>query len=331
MNDADVSGWTVRGYDPSDKCLWDEFLKQARNATFLFRRDYMDYHADRFADASLLCFREGKLEALLPAHRTGHVLQSHGGLTYGGFIVSRDFTLLHALEMWPAVCRFVYRTWSVTLLRYAPLPVVYADYPAQEDLYLLFRMGARLINRRAAAVIPVSEAFPFGVKRRQKVRKAGRQGIVAGPADCWAEFWTLLNENLHDRYEARPVHTLSEITLLKNRFPNEIRLYTARFPDGELAAGCVVYLTDRVAHAQYISSSPRGRSAGAVDFLLDYLIHEEFRFVSYFDLGTSADDTPSGLNESLMFQKEDMGARTVIYDTYELDLQKIAEKNDTIS
>ena len=45
--------------------------------------------------------------------------------------------------------------------------------------------------------------------------------------------------------------------------------------------------------------------------------------MAYFDLGTSADDTPSGLNESLMYQKEDMGARTVIYDTYELDLDKL--------
>lgn len=323
MNHADISGWTIRQYASADKFLWDDFLVDARNATFLFYRDYMDYHADRFKDASLLCFREGRLEALLPAHFSEGILHSHGGLTYGGFIVSREFTLLHALELWPAVCRFVVETMGARLLRYAPLPVIYAQYPAQEDLYVLFRLGARLVNRRAAAVIPLTDALPFGVKRRQKVRKADRQGLIARCSDCWDEFWTLLNNNLYDRYEARPVHTLSEIELLHQRFPNQICFYEARFPDGEMAAGCVIYKTDRVAHAQYISSTPRGRSAGAVDFLLDYLIHEECSSMAYFDLGTSADDTPSGLNESLMYQKEDMGARTVIYDTYELDLDKL--------
>ena len=90
MNHADISGWTIRQYASADKFLWDDFLVDARNATFLFYRDYMDYHADRFKDASLLCFREGRLEALLPAHFSEGIFHSHGGLTYGGFIVYRQ-------------------------------------------------------------------------------------------------------------------------------------------------------------------------------------------------------------------------------------------------
>ena len=45
------------------------FLDTPKNATFLFRRDYMDYHRDRFADHSLMIFRGEKLAALLPANR----------------------------------------------------------------------------------------------------------------------------------------------------------------------------------------------------------------------------------------------------------------------
>ena len=78
MSHTDISVWEIRCYKSADKTLWDDFLIGARNATFLFYRDYMDYHADRFKDASLLCFREGRLEALLPAHFSEGILHSHG-------------------------------------------------------------------------------------------------------------------------------------------------------------------------------------------------------------------------------------------------------------
>ena len=40
----------------SDRCKdeWDDFVRDSRNGTFLFMRGYMDYHADRFADFSLM-------------------------------------------------------------------------------------------------------------------------------------------------------------------------------------------------------------------------------------------------------------------------------------
>ena len=74
------------------KSEWDQFVANAKNATFLFMRDYMDYHADRFFDCSLMFYDDGKLRALLPAnydkkHRT---IASHGGLTYGGLILLTD-------------------------------------------------------------------------------------------------------------------------------------------------------------------------------------------------------------------------------------------------
>jgi hypothetical protein len=36
----------VKRYTPEDKSIWDKYVDKARNATFLFHRDYMDYHAD---------------------------------------------------------------------------------------------------------------------------------------------------------------------------------------------------------------------------------------------------------------------------------------------
>ena len=63
---------------------WNDFVSESSNGTFLFLREYMEYHADRFTDYSLLVYDGNKLLALLPANRSGDVLYSHAGLTYGG-------------------------------------------------------------------------------------------------------------------------------------------------------------------------------------------------------------------------------------------------------
>ena len=65
---------------------WNAFLDRSRNGVFLFHRDYMDYHADRFADHSLVAYEGDRLLALFPANLHDDALVSHGGLTFGGFI-----------------------------------------------------------------------------------------------------------------------------------------------------------------------------------------------------------------------------------------------------
>ena len=37
-------------YTPEYRQQWDAYVAKARNATFLFYRNYMDYHSDRFKD-----------------------------------------------------------------------------------------------------------------------------------------------------------------------------------------------------------------------------------------------------------------------------------------
>ena len=86
-------------YTPALKAGWDAAVEASRNGTFLFRRDYLEYHADRFPDCSYLFFLKGKVIALLPAHRRGDMLCSHAGLTYGGLILSPSATAERVLAL----------------------------------------------------------------------------------------------------------------------------------------------------------------------------------------------------------------------------------------
>ena len=79
---------TVKRYEARDKEAWDRFVRASKNHLFMFERDYMDYHRDRFFDHSLMFYREDELIAVLPACEKDCVLFSHAGLTYGGFITN---------------------------------------------------------------------------------------------------------------------------------------------------------------------------------------------------------------------------------------------------
>ena len=48
------SMFSIHPYTPTDRPAWDEFVRRSRNGVFLFERAYMDYHADRFEDASVI-------------------------------------------------------------------------------------------------------------------------------------------------------------------------------------------------------------------------------------------------------------------------------------
>ena len=68
-------------YTPDQKQAWNDFVSRSKNGTFLLDRNYMDYHADRFTDHSLMVYRRDKLYALLPGNIAGDTFYSHQGLT----------------------------------------------------------------------------------------------------------------------------------------------------------------------------------------------------------------------------------------------------------
>jgi len=95
--------YEVRRFTPADAELWNKFVAESKNGTFLFVRRFMDYHQDRFEDHSLMVYHGQRLYALMPANRRGDMLVSHGGLTYGGLVMSRQCTAKGVVETFEAV------------------------------------------------------------------------------------------------------------------------------------------------------------------------------------------------------------------------------------
>ncbi|MDE5807143.1 MAG: GNAT family N-acetyltransferase [Muribaculaceae bacterium] len=321
--------WNLRRYMPSDRELWDEFVRHSRNATFLFERGYMDYHSDRFRDCSWMAFKGGRLMAMLPANiDSDNILHSHQGLTYGGWILppahldGGDLLEIFscAMEIW--------RAEGIRELDYKPLPWIYAGQPSEEDIYALFRLGGTVAEVNLSSAINLSCPGAYNKLRKRLLRKASALPTIIGEVADSAEFMQLVEECLRERHDTSPVHTSTEIELLRRRFPENIKLYGLRLADNPetLQAAVMIYDTGRVAHAQYISSTLLGRELNLLTPLFDYLIRDRYSERSYFDFGISNEDHGRYLNEGLLRQKFSYGATGVAYQRWQVKIEEVKIK-----
>lgn len=298
---------------------WNQFVAKSKNGTFLFDRRYMDYHADRFNDYSLLFYIGDRLLAVLPAHASDGTLYSHNGLTYGGLVMSSCLTVVQTMNLFRELNEQL-RQEGFRHVCYKCIPWIYHRLSSDEDIYALFHeCHARIMARDFATNVFLSGEMRWERVRRRGILRAQKAGVSVERSDNYAPFWDVLTKNLHTKYGVMPVHTLPEIELLHSRFPQNIQLYQA-VKDGEVLGGVVLYVSHQVVHVQYSSATSVGKKLGVIDLLYER-IFSDYRNYPYFDFGRSTEHPDgSGLNEKLVFQKEGFGGRGLCYDIYEYDL-----------
>lgn len=310
----------IKRYNQEYATEWNSFNAVSRQGTFLLDRNYMDYHSDRFHDHSLMFYLNWSLFAILPANEDGDYFHSHQGLTYGGLITNTAATAANIIKLFEELNEYL-RVNGFKHVIYKCIPWIYHRIPSEEDLYGIYRScNAHLISREISSTIDFTHALKWRRDRKYGINKAINNNIkIEANSNDFNGFWKVLCDNLMISHHVNPVHSLTEMQLLKSRFPNNIILYVAR-KDNEVIGGTVLYLTSNVVHSQYISANPEGKHLRVVDAIYNQILHQDFISYHYFDFGKSTEDKGHFLNESLIYQKEGFGGRGIIYDTYEWDL-----------
>lgn len=292
--------------------------------TFLHTRRFLSYHGQRFVDCSLILEDErGHPRAVLPAAldpADASVVVSHPGITYGGLLHAGEIIGEAAVQACQSICAH-YAEQGKRLLRYKVVPWIYHRSPAQDDVYALFRLGAKLYRRDLSTAIDLAARGAVSERRRRGAKKAQNAGLhVTDDFAAANEFWEVLTQNLAARHDVKPVHTVEEIKLLQSRFAAHIVLLTAR-QDGRAVAGVLLFDSERVSHAQYIASTDAGRDLGALDLVFEACIARAAGAGKrYFDFGVSTEQAGQALNEGLYAFKAGFGGAGVVHDFYEIAL-----------
>jgi len=310
--------YSVVKYSEAYFSEWNHFISASKNGTFLLDRNFMEYHSDRFEDYSLMIFEDKTLISVLPAHKINDDIYSHWGLTYGGLIYNEKIKLTTVIKAFGVLLEYLYGN-NITKLFVKLIPVIYHKYPSDEFSYTLFVAGASLIRKDTMSIIDNRNKLPFTKTRRQSIRRGDKNGLIIKEESEFELFWNkILIPNLYSRHDVKPVHSAKEIILLQQKFPDNIRHFNVYHGD-KIVAGTTVFITDTVAHPQYISGNQDKNELGSLDFLYDHLINEVFKDKNYFDFGISNEAQGRKLNEGLLFWKESFGARTLVHDFYEVE------------
>lgn len=312
-----MNKFTVIKYHPDYFDVWNNFIQNSKNATFLFHRNFMEYHAHRFTDFSLMVFKKSKLVALLPANFYSNTVYSHQGLTYGGLVLKNDMKFSEVLEVFSSLLSFLNNE-NISFLEIKLMPSMYCSLPSDELSYLLFLLQAELIKKENLSVVNQSYKIAISNNRLEGVKRGIKHNLKIEESNNFDGFWnTILIPNLNKKHGVMPVHSLNEIKQLHNKFPDNIKQYNV-YHEGNLVAGTTMFITKNVAHCQYISGNQDKNILGSLDFLFEKLVNEVFADKLFFDFGSSNENNGRTINKGLQFWKEGFGARTVVQEFFKV-------------
>lgn len=309
---------TIKQYSDDQKQLWDSFCNSSKNPLFMFNRNYMEYHKDRFVDNSLLFFDDDILIALLPMSIKDNKLYSHGGLTYGGFIIDNSMKQHKMNELFDCLIQYA-KEHSISSIIYKTIPHVYHIQPAEEDRSALFIHNAKLLKIEPSTVLDLQTPLKMPKGRKAQISRAKREGVTISDSTDFNSFIAIENAVLEEYHNTKAVHTGEELQLLHSYFPEKIHLFAASYQD-KMIAGTVVFEYDTVIHTQYMAANEIAREIGALDYTISYVMEKYKDSKKWLDFGISSEDGGRILNEGLVSQKEGFGGRTNIYSTWELSI-----------
>jgi hypothetical protein len=277
----------------------------------------MEYHKDRFQDFSILVFEGKKLVCVIPANRVEDQLFSHQGLTYGGLVFDAKIKLGEVIDVTKSVLQFLNQN-GISTFHLKLIPSIYNYYFAEEIEYAMFLTNATLIRRDCLSVIDLTKPFSFSKDRKKCVRRNEKHNLIIKEELKFELFWNeILIPNLDKKHNSKPVHTAEEISKLQKKFPKNIRHFNVYYED-KIVAGTTIFITDKVAHPQYISGNSQKNDLGSLDYLYHHLIATVFKDKDFFDFGPSHEEKGKKINEGILFWKESFGAKTTVQDYYEV-------------
>lgn len=313
-----LTSFEARPYRADSVHIWDELVASSAAPALIHRRAFMEYHQDRFTDASLLIFNNEAPWGVFPASILGQTVTSHGGLTFGGLVCPPNARARDVIRaVWSVVHHF--REQGLITMIWKPIPRDYRIDANEADLYALAACGATLEGRALSAALLPASRLPG--KKIRAAAQSRRSGVSVFPVRRCDAIMSMVACNLRSKYGLDPVHSAAELNALWSSIGGDITFAEAQL-DGRAVAGAVVFHSRAVDHIQYLAATPEGRKLRAQDLLISEMSEQARVNKRALDFGISTNHDGSQLNEPLQSFKEEFGTTSIVYETYRLELQR---------
>lgn len=318
----------VAPFEDGQAKAWDAFVQNSTNGTIFNLRRFLSYHPPgRFRDASFSVLRRGNVMSVVPGVLVGDRWISHGGSSYGGFILGEKIAFDLCRDIVEASVAYVRslgaKSFTVTMPpnMYRKVP---HDYLEANLLYQGFRYAKREITNACGRI---HEGFleDWVNKARGAVRRAQAEGLeIHNPKrptpEEMASFYRILKTN-RDALGASVTHSPEDLDRLFSLLPESLDLYLARHEGVDVGCGLVFRCNPQVDLIFYVAHLEEHRHLKPIHMLVHRMYEEAAkRSVPWVDYGTS---TLNGklTNEGLLLAfKENFNMLGYFRDTFILDL-----------
>lgn len=307
---------------------WDDFIQNnKRNSTFLHSRKFFKHNSlNNKDDASLLFYKKSKLIAVLPATIYNNddviIFHSHPRSTYGGFVTDETVGVEEGIQIVEATVNFAKTNKVKEIIIRNPFRIFH-QLPSDEIDYAMWYHGFKIKSREIECTIKLSEHYSkrYDNGAKYNIKKA-RKSVTVEESNDFEMFWSLLTDNLLEKHNTAPVHTLQQFNSLRNLVGHDkIKLFGG-FIENKLICGVVVFICKPMAlHAQYIASDTNFQDIRPLNAVIDEIIDWGYKNAfSYFNLGTANDAAGRVINYGLFHFKEGFGGRGILRETMHLIL-----------
>jgi hypothetical protein len=145
-------------------------------------------------------------------------------------------------------------------------------------------------------------------KKLSNARAADRKGITLSTSpEYLQDLYRLVDRNLVEKYNRKPIHSFLELQSLCESFPKKISIFTMILED-EVLAGAVIFESLSCLHIQYLAANNQGKTLRAQDLLIRELYELAKTNNRNLSFGKSTSGFDATLNERLFRFKSEYGA-----------------------
>jgi hypothetical protein len=309
---------TIEAYNESHRNAWENLVDSSYNGTFMHKRTFIDYHKDRFQDASLVVYNNEKICGVFPAVRYKDKVVSHPGLAVGGLVYNdrvRGYDLLDILIK-------IKEYYSYLPIIYKTTPSEFQRHSVSDDIWALYNLKAKKISCELSSVLnPLTTNYEYWPDKKDELSHLKNNIFLSAmnlsDLDLLKEFWEkVLTPNMA-KYNIKPTHTPEDIQYLYNKFPVFIKGLLARHESGKMLGGLIIFRFNKCYHVQYSVTNSKGRALNALTVLHHYMIETLPSDIHFYSFGKSTEDQGHKLNSNLYYYKNGFGGGSMNYDTYE--------------
>ena len=296
-------------YHSGLKDEWDKFVKNSNTPLFIFERTFIEYHGDRYMDHSLLVYNDGILVAALPACEIDVQLICHRGLPFTDIITKLRKEWFDIDDIIIAILNYGRKN-NIKKIEIELCPEIYKNIPSGETLYFLRKNDFEFCNQKLSAIVYLKDIEESRLYIKVSRIFIEKSEIIFNSND-FESFSNLISNNLNQKYQSKPIHSLEELLYLKEKFGDQIELVLTK-SNNVIVGAVLLFKLGQVIKGQYLTSIANNAS----DFMLSQIMLKYQKDYSYFDLGTSNSLQDNEINIKNLGFKCKLGGKAMCIDKY---------------